>query len=93
MPDCQTSAPLSAPVKLLDQVRDRIRRLGYAKRTELSYVHWIKRYIIFHGKHHPRDMGKPEVEAFLTALAVQRNVAAFTQNLALSAILFFIGRC
>lgn len=88
MPDCRTSAPLSPPVKLLDQVRDRIRRLGYAKRTELSYVHWIKRYIVFHGKRHPKDMGKPEVEAFLTALAVQRNVAASTQNLALSAILF-----
>ncbi|MBK6639355.1 MAG: phage integrase N-terminal SAM-like domain-containing protein [Rhodocyclaceae bacterium] len=76
------------PVKLLDQLRDRIRRLGYAKRTEVSYVHWIKRYIVFHGKRHPKEMGKPEVEAFLTALAVQRNVAASTQNLALSAILF-----
>jgi len=76
------------PVKLLDQVRDRIRRLGYAKRTELSYVHWIKRYIVFHGKRHPKEMGKMEVEAFLTALAVERNVAASTQNLALSAILF-----
>ena len=51
-------------------------------------MHWIKRYIVFHGKRHPKDMGKPEVEAFLTALAVQRNVAASTQNLALSAILF-----
>jgi len=88
MPDCQTSAPISPPVKLLDQVRDRIRRLGYAKRTEVSYVHWIKRYIVFHGKRHPNEMGKPDVEAFLTALAVQRNVAASTQNLALSAILF-----
>jgi len=57
MPDCQTSAPSLPPVKLLDQVRDRIRRLGYAKRTEVSYVHWIKRYIVFHGKRHPNEMG------------------------------------
>jgi hypothetical protein len=52
MPDCQTAAPLSPYVKLLDQVRDRIRCLGYAKRTEVSYVHWIKRDIVFHGKRH-----------------------------------------
>ena len=76
------------PPKLLDQVRDRVRRLGYAKRTELSYVGWIKRYILFHGKRHPKEMGKAEVEAFLSSLAVERNVAASTQNLALSAILF-----
>ncbi len=76
------------PPKLLDQVRDRIRRLGYAKRTEISYVQWIKRYIHFHGKRHPKEMGKAEVEAFLTYLAVERYVAATTQNLALSAILF-----
>jgi integron integrase len=72
----------------LDRVRDRIRRLGYAKRTEQSYCHWIKRYIIYHGKRHPAGMGKAEVESFLTSLAVERNVAASTQNLALSAILF-----
>jgi integron integrase len=72
----------------LDQVRDRVRRLGYAKRTELSYAHWIKRFILFHDKRHPKEMGKSEVEAFLTSLAVERNVAASTQNLALSAILF-----
>jgi hypothetical protein len=52
MPDCQTAAPLSPPVKLSDQVRDRIRRLGYAKRAEVSYVRWIKRDIVFHGKLH-----------------------------------------
>jgi hypothetical protein len=69
-------------------VRDRIRRLGYARRTEVSYAHWIKRHILFHGKRHPEAMGKAEVEAFLTSLAVERNVAAATQNQALSAILF-----
>lgn len=74
--------------KLLDRVRDRIRRKGYSKRTEQSYAHWIKRYIFFHGKRHPAEMGKDEVEAFLTSLAVDRNVSASTQNLALSAIIF-----
>jgi site-specific recombinase XerD len=68
---------------------DRMRRLGYAKRTDFSYAHWIKRYILFRGKRHPEAMGKAEVEAFLTSLTVERNVAATTQNLALSAILFF----
>jgi hypothetical protein len=75
------------PPKLLDRVRDRIRRLGYAKRTEQSYVHWIKRLILFHGKRHPAEMGKVNIEAFLTNLTVERNVSASTQSLALSAIL------
>ena len=88
VPDYPPKPPGGTPPKLLDQVRARVRRLGYAKRTELSYVHWVKRYILFHGKRHPRDMGKQEVEAFLTDLAVERGVAAATQNLALSAILF-----
>lgn len=88
MPDYPPPSSSEPPPKLLDQVRDRVRRLGYAKRTELSYVHWIKRFILFHDKRHPKEMGKPEVEAFLTSLAVERNVAASTQNLALSAILF-----
>jgi integron integrase len=81
------SAP-AAPPKLLDRVRERIRRKGYSLRTETAYAHWIKRFILFHGKRHPRDLGAPEVEAFLTSLAVERDVAAATQNLALSAILF-----
>ena len=79
-------APADAP-KLLDRVRDRIRRKGYSIRTEKSYAHWIRRFILFHDKRHPQDMGAPEVEAFLTSLAVDRDVAAATQNLALSAIL------
>jgi len=73
---------------LLDQVRDAIRRKHYAYRTEQSYVYWIKRYILFHGKRHPADMGKPEIEQFLTHLAVDQHVAASTQNQALSALLF-----
>jgi site-specific recombinase XerD len=78
----------SQPRKLLDQVRDAIRLKHYSYRTEQTYVGWIRRYILFHHKQHPKDMGTPEVEAFLTHLAVERNVAASTQNQTLSAILF-----
>jgi integron integrase len=74
--------------KLLDRVRDRIRVLHYSIRTEAAYVDWIRRFILFHGKRHPQEMGALELEAFLTHLAVDRNVAASTQNQALSAILF-----
>jgi len=77
----------SAP-KLLDQVRERLRVKHYCLRTEDAYLGWIKRYILFHGKRHPSGMGKEEVEAFLTHLAVERNVAAATQGQALSALLF-----
>ena len=74
--------------RLLDQVRERIRVKHYSLRTEQAYLGWIKRYIFFHDKRHPRDMGKEEVEAFLGALAVERNVSAATQTQALSALLF-----
>lgn len=74
--------------KLLDHVRDRIRVKHYSIRTEQAYVDWIKRFIYFHGKRHPRDLGASEVEAFLTHLAVTGNVAASTQTQALSALLF-----
>ncbi len=74
--------------KLLDQVRQVIRRKGYSYKTEKSYVGWIKRFILYHGKRHPRDMGPTEIEQFLTHLAVDLNVAASTQNQALQAILF-----
>jgi integron integrase len=73
---------------LLDQVRDRIRRLGMAKRTEEAYVGWIRRFILANGKRHPRDMGSSEVEGFLTRLATEGQVAASTQNQALAALLF-----
>jgi integrase len=78
----------SRPPKLLDQLRDRIRVKHYSIRTEQAYVQWVKRYIFFHGMRHPNEMGKPEVEAFLTALAVDRKVAASTQGQALAALLF-----
>jgi integrase len=80
--------PSSPAPKLLDQVRDRIRVKHYSIRTETQYVQWIRRFILFHGKRHPLDLGAPEVEAFLTHLAVEGNVAAATQNQALSALLF-----
>jgi len=76
------------PKKLLDQVRETIRLKHYSIRTEEAYVNWIKRYILFHNKRHPREMGRPEIEAFLTHLAVSENVAASTQNQALNALLF-----
>lgn len=59
--------------KLLDRVRDRVRVLHYSIRTEDAYVDWIKRFILFHGKRHPQEMGAPELEAFLTHLAVDRK--------------------
>ena len=74
--------------RLLDQVREATRRLHYSIRTEEAYVAWSRRFILFHGKRHPLEMGEPEVIAFLTHLAVQRDVAASTQNQALSALLF-----
>lgn len=74
--------------RLLDRVREAIRTHHYSRRTEKAYVHWIKRYIFFHGKRHPAEMGAAEVTAFLTSLAVERKVAASTQNQALSALLF-----
>lgn len=76
------------PRKLLDRVRDTIRVKHYSYQTEKSYVQWIRRYILFHNKRHPSDMDGEEVNAFLTYLAVTENVAASTQNQALSAILF-----
>jgi integron integrase len=74
--------------KLLDQVRHAIRRKHYSIRTEGAYVAWIKRYIFFHNKRHPVEMGAGEIEQFLNHLAVQRHVAASTQNQALSALVF-----
>ena len=76
------------PRTLLEAVRDAIRVKHYSYRTEQSYINWVKRYIRFHNWQHPRNMGGPEIEAFLTHLAVTEKVAASTQNQALSALLF-----
>ena len=76
------------PKKLLDRVRDAIRVKHYSYRTEQTYMDWIERYIRFHGLRHPAEMNAPEIQAFLTHLAVERNVSPSTQNQALSALLF-----
>ncbi len=77
-----------APRKLLDRVREAIRTRHYSPRTEQAYVHWIRRYIFFHNVRHPADMGQPELNAFLTHLAVKERVSASTQTQALSALVF-----
>jgi integron integrase len=82
----------AAKPKLLDQVRQAIRALHYSKRTEKTYVEWVKRFIFFHGKRHPFEMGEPEINQFLTHLAVNKKVSVSTQNQALSAILFLYQR-
>jgi hypothetical protein len=83
-----TSAAAANKPKLLDQVRNVIRGKHYSIRTEQAYIDWIKRFIIYHGKRHPREMAEEEVADFLTHLARDLNVAASTQNQALSALLF-----
>ena len=74
--------------KLLDQVRDAIRLRHLSLRTEETYISWIRRFIIFHHRRHPNEMGAEEIRAFLSHLAVDRHVAASTQNVALHALLF-----
>ena len=78
---------MADPPKLLDGVRQAIRLRHYSRRTQQAYVGWIRRFIVFHGKRHPRELGEREVTAFLSALAA-RGVSASTQNQALSAVLF-----
>ncbi|APF20850.1 Phage integrase family protein [Caldithrix abyssi DSM 13497] len=73
---------------MLDQVRAGLRLKHYSYRTEQAYIHWIKRFIFFHNKRHPLEMGKQEINEFLTHLAVNEKVAASTQNQALCAIVF-----
>jgi integron integrase len=82
---------LTAP-RLMDRVRERIRGLHYSLRTEEVYTSWCRAFIRFHGLRHPADMGAPEVEAFLTHLAVERSVSSSTHNQALSALLFLYGK-
>nr|WP_026938973.1 integron integrase [Holophaga foetida] len=80
------------PPKLLDQLRESLRVRHYSLRTEEAYVDWARRFILFHGKRHPREMGAGEVEAFLTHLAVQRGVSSSTQNQAKAALVFLYGQ-
>ena len=87
-PGVRETGPVGPPPRLLDRVRAAIRARHYSRRTEKAYVAWIRRYIFFHDKRHPADMGAPEVTRFLSSLAVEGKVAASTQNQALSALLF-----
>jgi integron integrase len=85
---CQPARQPPAKPKLLDRVREAIRTRHYSPRTEQAYVHWIRRYIFFHKVRHPAEMGKPELNAFLSHLAVKERVSASTQTQALSALVF-----
>jgi integron integrase len=76
------------PPRLLDRVRETIRARGYSPRTSEAYCAWIRRYVLFHGRRHPRELGPLEIEAFLSSLASEHHVAPSTQNQALSALLF-----
>ncbi len=82
----------SAKPKLLDSVRAAIRTRHYSRRTEEAYVSWIKRFILFHGKRHPAEMGEHEINSFLTHLAVKEKISVSTQNQALCALLFLYGQ-
>jgi site-specific recombinase XerD len=84
------SAPRGSagPPRLLDRVRTAARLRHFSRRTEEAYVAWIRRFVLHHGRRHPREMGAPEVVEFLSHLAVQGRVSASTQNQALSALVF-----
>ena len=84
--------PLLRSVKVLDQLRERIRYLHYSLRTEQAYVHWVRAFIRFHGVRHPATLGSSEVEAFLSWLANERKVSVSTHRQALAALLFFYGK-
>lgn len=84
----QDKSNTAQPPRLLDQVRNEISTRHYSIRTERTYVEWVRRFVLFHNKRHPLEMGADEVRAFLTHLAVEGNVAASTHQQALSAILF-----
>src|SRR6266571_2010059 len=82
------NATAASSPKLLDRVRWHLRVKHYSIRTEQAYVDWIRRFILFHRKRHPNEMGEKEISGFLTHLAVEKHVAASTQNQAFSALLF-----
>ena len=82
---------MTEPPRLLDRVRGELRARHYSLRTEEAYVAWVRRYILFHGKRHPSELGADHVNRFLTHLAVHGKVAASTQNQALAGLLFLYG--
>jgi integron integrase len=85
-PPQDTSSPKGK--KLLDQYRDKIRLKQYSPRTEKTYIEWVRAYILFHNKRHPKEMGVPEIEQFITHLVADKKFSGSSQNQALSAILF-----
>jgi integron integrase len=84
----RNSSSESSSPRLLDRLHEAIKRLHYSRRTEEAYIHWTKRFIFYHGKRHPSELGEAAVSAFLNHLATNLNVAGSTQNQALSALLF-----
>lgn len=86
--DGSREGPRAGKPRLLDRVRQELRLRHYSARTEAAYVHWIRRFVLFHGKRHPAGLGAPEIVAFLSDLACERRVAAATQNQALNALVF-----
>jgi len=88
MENTAEGSQVPAAPRLFDLLRSRIRMRHYSVRTERVYAHWVRRYVLFHGKRHPREMGPAEITSFLSALADQGNVSPNTQNQALSALLF-----
>ncbi|MEH6468920.1 MAG: integron integrase [Porticoccus sp.] len=91
MDDIRHRLPANSP-RFLDQLRHHIRSSGLAYRTEQTYIHWVKRFIYFHGKKHPKDLGAAEVEAFLNHLAINRNCSPNTQRIALNALVYLYKR-
>ncbi len=90
---CPVARGVTAPPpRLLDQLRQAIRVRHYSRRTEKAYVGWVRRFVLFHGKRHPQEMGKAEVTAFLSRLATDGSLSASTQNQALSALLFLYAQ-
>ena len=88
LPGLESTVPGALKPKLIDRLRQAIRLRHYSRRTEDSYASWVRRFILFHRKRHPADMGGLEVTAFLTCLATRERMSASTQNQALSALLF-----
>ena len=91
-PEVSHGPPLGRPPRLLDQLRQALRLRHRSSRTEQAYVQWVKRFILFHRKRHPAELGAEEITEFLNHLATQRHVTALTQNQALNAIVFLYRR-
>jgi site-specific recombinase XerD len=84
----QVISPITRPPRLVDQIREVVRLKHFSPKTEKSYLYYIHDFIVFHDKKHPKEMGANEIRSYLAHWAIQKNVAASTQNVALSALLF-----